>query len=486
MRLAALFLATSLCVPAQTASAHIDALIQDSPAARQAFWGIRVLDAETGEVVYEKNADHFFVPASNTKLYSTALALQKLGPDFRFLTRIMADAQPAANGTLQGDLILLGGGDPNLSGRAIPYVKDDPLQDPLAKLRLLADQLVTKGVHSITGDIIGDDTAYAYEPYPPGWAVDDAPYEYGAAVSALTVNDNAVNVIVRAGSAPGDSPVLSFDPPIEPLIVHNRVRTEEAQTRIHYERMPGSNELTISGVIQLRSQEQKTRLAVDDPALFAAKALRFVLEQHGITVRGRAVARHRRTDETAFPAPAVELARYSSPPLADALRIIDKESQNLHAEMVLREVARQQTGFGTRREALNQLQEFLTEIGVPGKQDHFEDGSGLSRLTLTTPATTAQLLLSMWRSPNRETWVGLLPVGGEDGTLDKRFKGFTDANAVHAKTGSLTHVAALSGYILPPGGRALIFSLMTNNFNAPASEVREIADKIVMGFISSK
>ncbi len=479
-KLAWLALLIPAAFAARPVAERVDSLIEGSQAAVQAFWGIRVVNLANGSVVYSKNEDHFFVPASNTKLFTSALALTRLGPDYRFHTTVAADSVPDSTGLINGSVRLIGGGDPNLSARVLPYKKDEFTDNPLQAMEDLAAQMVARGVRRVDGDVVGDDTRYVWEPYPEGWSADDAVWDYGAAVSALTLNDNAFTLHVRPGARAGDPAVLTLSPRVEELTIHNRTRTTEGgEKKLTYTRTPGSKELTVGGVIPLQGPEVKTLLAVDDPALFAANALVEALARLGVTVTGRAAARHRSLEDTSLEGAGVELARHDSLPLVEALRVVDKESQNLHAEIMLREVARHAGSIGSRASGLEELKLFLAEAGVAQKQYHFEDGSGLSRLNLITPASVSKLLAYMYESKQREAWVSLLPVSGEDGSLKKRFQQ-SGHGAIHAKTGSLNHVTALSGYMLPRAGKAYSFSILVNNFNGPASEVRAVLDKIAV------
>jgi D-alanyl-D-alanine carboxypeptidase/D-alanyl-D-alanine-endopeptidase (penicillin-binding protein 4) len=220
-------------------------------------------------------------------------------------------------------------------------------------------------------------------------------------------------------------------------------------------------------------------LALDDPALYSAFALADALSRRGVAISGRPAARHRfANQDTLAPPGGVELARRTSPPLIELLRIIDKVSQNLHAELVLREVARVRRSIGSREAGLEESRQFLAEAGVEETGYRFEDGSGLSRLNLVTAHTVVRLLRHMYRSPHREAWLGLLPVGGEDGTLNNRFDGNPAARRIRAKTGTLSHVSALSGYADSPSRGRLAFSILVNNYNAPASEIRDVIDRI--------
>jgi len=481
----ALFLAGNLAPNLAGASLaeSIDRLIASSPAARSAFWGIQIVDLGSGRTLDQQNPERFFIPASNAKLFTTALALTRLGPDFTFQTRVLADQPPDAGGRIAGDVRLVGGGDPNLSARAIPYRKGPVTGDPLAALKDLAGQVAARGVVRIDGDIVGDDTWYVWQPYGTGWAIEDALSDDGPPVSALTINDNTVTLSVRPGAAVGDMAALALNPPVEFFRLDNRVRTVAAggERSLHFERAPGSRDALVWGAIPLRDQGQDLLLGIEDPALYAATALRQLLEERGIAVAGRAVARHRYPNAVAgAPAPdtGVELARRISAPLLEDLRITDKVSQNLHAELALRAVARARRNAGSFEAGWEEMKAFLEEAGIHPEAYNLLDGSGLSRLNLVTPAAVVKLLRYMFASPARAGWISLLPVGGVDGTLSGRFAGNPDAGRIHAKTGTLAHVNALSGYVERRDGRWIAFSMLVNNYNGPAAEIRAVMDRI--------
>jgi D-alanyl-D-alanine carboxypeptidase/D-alanyl-D-alanine-endopeptidase (penicillin-binding protein 4) len=466
----------------QTLQEQVQRVLESSPAAQRTFWGVQVLDLEKGASLFELNSNHFFVPASNTKLFTTALALVRLGPDHRFYTTVVAEAPPDASGRLAGDLRLVGGGDPLLSARTVPYQKGPTVGNPLQAIEDLAAQVVSRGVRRIAGDVVGDDTAYLWAPYPEGWAQNDALWEYGAPVSALTINDNAVSLTIRPSG-------LILSPALEYYVIDNRLRVgPQLERRIRLERLPGARQLRLWGTLPAGSSaEAQLLLAIDDPALYAAYALSDALTRRGVAISGRPVARHRFANEVldlttgpaASPAASgVELARRSSPPLVELLRIIDKVSQNLHAELVLREVARLRRNIGSREAGLEELRQFLTEAAIEETSYRIEDGSGLSRLNLVTPDTVARLLAHMYRSPHRDAWLSLLPIGGEDGTLASRFDGNPEARRIRAKTGTVSHVSALAGYVESRSRGLLAFSILANNYNAPASEIRTIIDRI--------
>jgi D-alanyl-D-alanine carboxypeptidase/D-alanyl-D-alanine-endopeptidase (penicillin-binding protein 4) len=483
MRSVALLAAATFVCTAADLPARIRHILAATPEARQCFWGIRVTDAQSGRVIFSQNEARFFVPASNTKLFTTSLALRRLGPDYRFRTRLEADARPDSLGRVK-ELRLIGGGDPNLSGRLLPYDKDDPGSDPLAVIKSLADRAVAQGLRVIDGDVVGDDSAYFREPFPDGWAVDDPIYEYGAPVSALTLNDNAFKLTVYPALTAGAPASLSLDPALEYLTVHNRTRTVAVgETKLHYDRIPGSRELIVTGTVLMTAEPVETLLAIDDPALFAAHALRSVLEDRGVRITGVARAVHRDRGEEAPNWKGVEIAAHESAPLSLILQVINKVSQNLHTELLLCEIARTKYGVGSRKEGLQEVGEYLQEIGVQEGQWNFEDASGLSRLTLVTPLTLSKVLTEMYRSPLRADWLSTFPIGGEDGTLEKRFRQASDARRIHAKTGSLSHVGALSGYVLRRDGRTYVFTIFVNNYNASSLLIRDVIDKIALALL---
>ena len=379
-----------------------------------------------------------------------------------------------------------------LSARVVPYQKGPTTGDPLQAIDALAEQVAAGGVRRIDGDIVGDDTAYVWEPYPEGWAQDDAVWDYGAPVSALCVNDNVFSLRLRASGA---GAAITLSPPLEFYDIDNRVRAGPGlPTEVRAQRLPGSRQLRLWGTLASDpAGETHLLLAIDEPALYAATALADALSRRGIAIAGRPVARHRYANElpesdpmrldaagTAAAPSGFALARRTSPPLVELLRVIDKVSQNLHAEMMLREVGRVRRSKSTRDAGLEEEAQFLAEAGILRDEFHFADASGLSSSDMVSPEAVVKLLRYMHGTPLRDAWVSLLPVGGEDGTLLTRFSGAAAARRIHAKTGSLSQVAALSGYIDSRTRGTLVFSILVNNFTAPAAEIRALIDRIAL------
>jgi len=457
----------------------IDALMQASPAARASV-GIQVVDLKTGNALYSRNADRLFLPASNMKLFTAALALERLGPDYRMTTRLVHAPS--------GDLILVGGGDPSISGRTYPYQKNAPATNPLQAIEEFADQAVAAGIMRVDGDIVGDDQLYPWAPYPPSWTEDDMTGEDGAPVSALSVNDNIITLAIHPAARAGDLAAVSFEPALEYFAVDNHVLTVagEKEARIRFTRQPGSRQVLLWGSIPLGGATARETVAVDDPALFAACALYDALARRGVAIRGRPVALHRSISEDPWPVEGDVIATRMSPPMSEMLQVIEKVSQNLHAELMLREVARVTRNTGTRESGLQELAEWLSSIGIKSDEWRAEDGSGLSRNDQVSPRAVTRLLSYMAASKNAAAWLSLLPVGGEDGTLANRLCCVSDAGAarkVRAKTGSLTRAVALSGYADSRTRGRLAFSILVNNFSAPQAEVRAWVDKIALALV---
>jgi len=488
LKLPALCLLAAL--PARPASLpqEIDRLLATTPGARTAFWGIQIIDLQHGKTLYELNADHFFVPASNTKLFTTALALNRLGPDYTFQTRVLADAPPDASGLIKGALRLVGGGDPNLSGRVIPYSRTATPGNPLAAIEDLADQIAARGVKRIDGGIVGDDTWYLWQPYATGWGIEDPESDDGPPVSALTLHDNAFTLNVRPGAREGELATLLPIPSFEFFQLDNRIRTVAVggPRKIQFSRVPGSREARLWGTIPLRDRDQDLVLGIEDPAQYAAEVLRDALEARGITVNGESIARHQFPNEVpdvtqSADSPAVtgvELARRVSAPFLEDLRITDKVSQNLHAELALRAVGRARRNIGSFEAGLEELKTFLAETGTDPESFTFRDGSGLARLNLVTPASIMNLLQYMYKSPQRENWISLFPIGGQDGTLALRFGEAPAQGRVYGKTGSLSHVSALSGYVHRINGDWVAYSILVNNYNSKTADIRGVMDQI--------
>ncbi|PYX08628.1 MAG: D-alanyl-D-alanine carboxypeptidase/D-alanyl-D-alanine-endopeptidase [Acidobacteria bacterium] len=486
---------------------HIGAILSQ-PDLGRGFWGIEVVSLQNGKVLYSQNADKLFTPASNTKLFTTAAALALIGPNYNFRTTVETSGNLDKHGRLTGDLVLVGRGDPNLSGRELPYALHTARNEhPIQVLEQLADELVRKGVKYVDGDIVADDSYFAFERYGEGWSQDDLVWDYGAPVSALTINDNVVFVNILPGDRVGERAFVSITPFADYYRIDNRIITTPGGTerKIFINREPGSTLLTLWGNVPLNDAGASEDLAIEDPAEFAATLFRGLLQARGISVYGRQRTRHtelaslstftvtasapaRGGDESvrSLPNQALVLASYQSMPLIEDVRVINKVSQNLHAEILLRLLGREKGNAGTVEGGLEVLKGFLNQVGVPGDQYVFYDGSGLSRQNLVTPHAVVQLLryaaLQSWGASFRDT----LPVSGVDGSLSDRFKSLDLQGQVYAKTGSLGGVKSLSGYVTTKHGEQFAFSVLSNNFNLPSKRVTDAIDNVVQAIVEGK
>jgi serine-type D-Ala-D-Ala carboxypeptidase/endopeptidase (penicillin-binding protein 4) len=472
----------NLSPQAQRFAERADALLA-LPSVDKGEWGLLILDAATGETLYQINADRYFVPASNMKLLTTALALDTLGPDFRFRTTLETSGTLSANGTLAGDLILVGRGDPNLSNRKFPFDTKEEFDGPPEKaLAELADELVARGVKEITGDLIADDSYFPPERYPDGWEIGDMVWEYGAAISAIVVNDNTATLRLTPAQHPGE-PVDSALEPITPdFMVINQVTTSAASEKpdIRLTREPGAATVLVTGTLPAKSAARNLILAVQEPAQNAANMLARLLAERGIKVHGKISVIH--APDSAESARTV-LAEHLSIRLADSVKLVNKISQNLHAEAFLRTAARQQGRWATPEDLQKFPDAFYAKAGIPAGDVIAVDGSGLSRQDLVTPRAFAALLFYAQKQPWFSPYFTSLPVAGADGTLNERMKDSSVAGRIHAKTGSITHVRALSGYAETSAGRRLIFSFLSNNQGLKNHEVHTALDGLCLAML---
>jgi serine-type D-Ala-D-Ala carboxypeptidase/endopeptidase (penicillin-binding protein 4) len=481
--------------------------ILSDPGVARGLWGIYVVSLDTGRPLYALNQDKLFTPASNAKLFTTAAVFGLIGPDYRFKTTVETFGSLDKYGRLNADLVVVGRGDPNLSGRTLPYnLHTERRAPPIQVLQSLADQLVLHGLKYIDGDVVADDSYFVFERYGEGWSQDDLAREWGAPVSALTINDNVIFVDIKPADRPGERAFLNITPFPEYYKIDNRVMTTPQGTgprTVSINREPGSSQLTLWGNIPQDDPGFGEALAIEDPADFTARLFRQLLEERGVTVYGRARTHHTELASTqtfsvtsiasgggdstrpSVPAPLV-LASYQSQPVSQDLRVINKVSQNLHAELMLRLLGKEKGTSGSIEGGLEVLRGFLVNAGIKPEQFAFYDGSGLSREDLITPEAVVTLLQYCHQQPWGQLYEGTLPVAGVDGSLSERFRNTPAAGLVRGKTGSLLHVYSLSGYATTQSGQHIAFSVITNNNNLPAKKALDTIDHIVERIVADK
>lgn len=436
--------------------------------AERAYWGALIVDAETGQTLYSLNADHYFKPASNIKLFTTTLALATLGPDHRIRTTIESEGTLGRDGLLRGDLVLVGRGDANLSNRVFPFAKQGERSGPADKvLAELVNQVIARGVRQVRGDIVVDDSYFVPARFPSGWTVDDTVWSYGTAVSAIAVNDNTLSLQVRPGATVGSLARTAWDPWPGPYSVRVETRTVArgtADAKLSLARDPESKVFVLGGTVTADASALILSVAVPQPAELAAAQLKRLLEARGVRITGRSRARHAGDADTPKQAgDGTVLAERLSPTLIADVRLTNKISQNLHAELMLRVAAKEGAGAETLEDALEFAEQFREGIGLAPDDVIQADGSGLSRNGLVTPQSVVGVLSYAAKQPWGEAFASTLPVAGEDGTLEYRMKNTAAAGRVRAKTGTINGAASLSGYATTRKGERVIFSFFGNN-----------------------
>lgn len=457
--LAGLVLAASS--PAPSLSTEIRELLQRWED-NKAFWGIAIYDLDADQMLYSRNAEQAFLPASNQKLVTSAAALDLLGSTHRYETVLHYSGSTDGN-TMQGDLILEGSGDPTFGSSEVRG--EDPFE-------VWAQRLSDMGVQRIEGRLIGDDDAFDENPYPEGWSVDYITQQKGRymgnSAGGLTYRDNVVPVEVRATS-PGSPPSVEVRPP-NVLSVTNKAVTSSRWrgSSLQVDRTFSTNELVLTGSVA-RSYDGTIAVPVSDPTAFALRSFEHHLQDKGIETDLELIDAD---DLDNTPTRGDPLFVEYSRPLAEIVSVLNKESNNFYAEQVFRSF-----GWGGSAEgAARRTKTFLREAGINTAKLRIHDGSGLSRKDLLTPQSMVKLLAHMDEHEEREAFLSSLPRGGErNTTLDYRLH----QTEVQAKTGSLKFVRALSGYVERPNGDRVAFALFANNFTGPSYQISRTIDDIV-------
>ena len=448
-----------------------DSLVGD-PMFRSSHWGVLVVDALSGDTLFSRNAGKLFMPASNQKLITGATALTRLGPDFRFETRVLGAVYPV-HGILTGDLAVVGSGDPSFS---------DSLSggDAMAPLRTLADAIAARGIAQITGRLMRGSDAFPDSSLGFGWAWDDLDYPYSAPVDELVFNEGYARVTVVGGRVPG-APVTVRTSPSRTV---PRIGTVDVTTggsccadrsRVEwFSDVRGARpSLTLRG--RVRPGDSVTvEVALRHSSSAWLDAFAEALAERGITVRG-GVEANLLADTTGY----VTLASRLSPTLREILPYFEKPSQNQIGEILFKTLGRVRTGVGTADSGRVVVERQLVAWGADSAGFAVRDGSGLSRHDYVSPETIVRVLDAMRRGPEFRTFYDALPIGGVDGTIRNRLQGTPAEGNVRAKTGTLDKARSLSGYVTTADGRLLLFSILSNNHVVANREVERVQDALV-------
>lgn len=496
--LVVLILSMSATVFGQTQSASqsvsdLQSRIQQrlsDPSVRRGSIGVKVVSLNSGKVIFEQNAERYFMPASNMKNFTVATAIEKLTPEYRFVTRVFASEKPDATGAIKGDLVVRGSGDVSIS-----YSFND--EDRFKGIDRLVDAIIQSGVKRIDGGIIGDDTYFKGSAIPGGWEWDDLQWYYGAEVSALPINDNAISLNVVPGPV-GYQCTARVTPLNLVVRVQNRCITTAAGTirTLKIERKLGENLIEISGNLPVGNAGFSNNVTISRPAEMFASMLKQRLAEKGIVITGQGRAIADGISSTSLP--TVEIAKLESPPLSLIAAKTMKPSQNMYTETLLWTLGAEErkridtptigptsTPHPNYKSSadlgIGVVKEFLKQAGIADDAVIQYDGSGLSRHNLITPSAVTQLYTYMAKqSKYSQAWRDSLTIAGVDGTLRNRFKGTRGEANVRGKTGTIDQVSALSGYVTTASGEQLVFSMLVNGVAENRTRVGLIDEIVLM------
>ena len=467
----------------------------NDPRFANSFIGIEVTSVKTGESLFHQNENRNFLPASNLKLVTTAAALGTLGVDFRYTTQLVTNGE-IKHGVLKGDLIIRGSGDPTFGSPSM-----FPDKDPTYIFDGWADTLEKLGIEKIDGAIIADPNYFSDDGYPEGWSVEDMPFYFATASSGLSFADNSVSVSVTPGLHNGSKALYELTPETEFISVDNSALTHDPKSKNHGKdsslttlylpvntikvtRQPGENTVSIVGTIDRGAAGVHEQLSVENPPLYAATAFREMLEYRGFTITGGTMT-SAELDEKIDYQDADILGYYFSPPMSEIVKVINKKSQNFYSEQILRTIGKEMLGKGNWESGIIAVKKYLSSLGLDADKITLHDGSGLSRMDLVSPDFIVSLLRAMQREQKVfPAFDSSLPVMGIDGTLSQRLKGSNAVGNVHAKTGFLTGIRCLSGYVRTKDDELLAFSFMMNNYTVPTREINDLQDNLILKLVN--
>jgi D-alanyl-D-alanine carboxypeptidase/D-alanyl-D-alanine-endopeptidase (penicillin-binding protein 4) len=445
-----------------------------APEFRNAFWGILIVDPETGDTLYSRNAGKLFMPASNMKIVTGAVALATLGPDYRFGT-VFAARGAVRDTVLEGDLVIHGRGDPSISDHM-------RAGDAMQPLRAIADSLAARGIHRIAGRLVPGGDAFPDATLGFGWSWDDLPSAYGAAVDELYFNEGFASIVVQGGAAAGDPasvttlPVRSY-PVVIPHVTTGALPMLAATggapdssmgTELEIARDTAAGAFILTGHIAPSVTDTFT-VVYPDQRTANLLALREALAERGIAIEGGSFS------DTL---PVDTLFTVESPPLRDVLEALAKPSQNQIAEILLKTLGLEGTGVGRADSGRRVIRDTLLAWGADSGGFVLRDGSGLSRYDYLSPETIVRTLAVIRNHPAFQAFYEALPIAGVDGTTEFRMRATPAEGNAHAKTGSMSNARSLSGYVTTADGHMLIFSLLCNNWTVPSREVLHVQDVI--------
>ena len=442
-----------------------------------AQWGVAIYSLDRNEFLFEQNAHKLYIPASNEKLITAAAALLRLGPEYRFKTRVLSDGA-IENGILRGNLIIQGFGDPSASVRM-------GNKDPFAVFRDWGARLKKRGIQAIAGGLVGDATAFVGPGHGRGWELDDLLESYAAPVSALQFNENFVSLDIRPSVKIGAAATMVQKPLPDYLRLSGSVMTRTVGERIAVARSedgttrpPAGEAMRISGAIPLKSPVFNRLIAVRHPVRYYLEAFRYQLAQDGIDTTNCHI------EEAAVPKTAALLWTHESAPLRELLMPVMKESLNLPAETLLRALGREIRNAGTDAAGIAVVEAVLEEMGVSKGSYVYVDASGLSRRNLISAEILVKILDSMRRHTTFPQFYSTLAVAGTDGTMKNRLRRTAAEGNVRAKTGTISGASSISGYMKTADGEMLAFSMIANNYPFSKATAEDMQNRALIRLAS--
>ncbi len=440
-------------------TSEIDALVH-SEALKTGFTGVLIESLKDGRVLYEHESTRVYMPASVLKLVTSAAALDAFGPDYRFRTELLADGAPDGDGALGCDLILKGYGDSSM--------ETEGLSETALALKGL-------GIRKVNGNLVADDSYFDDTRMGWGWSWDYQSDYYAAQISALVLNRNTITVTACPAKTLWEQPGVSAEPAGGYVTIVNNAKTAAAgnESSLNIYRRRAKNEIVVSGNIPLDADPIHVRVTVEEPALYVGEALREAMGKQGIELTGRVL-------RGTAPEQAKVICTHYSEPLSHILALLNKPSDNLIAECLLKELGAKLKEKGSASGGIAAVSDFLKKIGGDTGQANLADGSGLSRLNMISPANIVAVLRYMHSSPHARVYIESLPIAGVDGSLAGRLKETPCEKNVTAKPGYLGWATTLAGYVRTRSGESLAFAFLMNNFLCQPEEVRKIQDRILL------
>jgi serine-type D-Ala-D-Ala carboxypeptidase/endopeptidase (penicillin-binding protein 4) len=449
---------------------QIDLTLHD-PQFSQAHWGFLIESLDTGEILYQHNADKMFIPASNQKIITSAATLLTLGADFRFETKLYHSGE-IVDSVLTGDLIVQGFGDPTFNQQFY--------NDPRQSFRNWADSLLALGIKRIAGNIIGDDNAFDDNGLGRGWMYDDLGHSYAAETGALQFNANSLKLqILPPASTKGSVKIYPEFKSNYFSILNKTTISKNKKTKLYINRNPGGNKITVSGNCKIGDSPKWRSVSISNPTSFFVNVFKEILIEKGIRIEGKALDCDEIADWNIIHENVEILLIHQSPPFVDILKAVMKDSKNLYAETMVKTLGWQEGEIGSFQEGKEVVQKTLSEFGIAPQAYSYNDGSGLSRYNLFSPLQIVQILKEMRNSEYCEIWRDSFPLAGVDGTLKYRLKWDPAKENISAKTGTMANVRCLSGYLQTESGEEVIFSILVNGHLRKSKEIDQTTDQIL-------